>query len=63
MTRLIGVPLRLVYFGYGQPFPLRVRGCRFRGARRCSGRGLDPDAMDLIKVEEVTARLDQFFGQ
>ena len=46
MTRLIGVPLRLVYFAYGQPFPLR-----------------DPDAMDLIKVEEVTARLDQFFGQ
>jgi hypothetical protein len=22
----------------------------------------DPDAMDLIKVEEVTARLDQFFA-
>lgn len=27
------------------------------------GRVRDPDAMDLIKVEEVTARLDQFFGR
>lgn len=30
---------------------------------RWGGRVRDPDAMDLIKVEEVTARLDQFFGR
>ena len=27
------------------------------------GRVRDPDAMDLIKIEEVTARLDQFFKE